>query len=115
MQSTKKKKSEIGDNLQAYRDLLSFVFSESGATFKQKTKRIFTYEQQKRICKLIGASIDTNVTSLTYANWMTIFDSYLRYVGQEKKNLVLGASKKLIQEQSRLNKLHRNRNARRSN
>ena len=36
-----------------YKNFLSYVFAAPGNTFKEKTKKLFTYEQQKRICKQI--------------------------------------------------------------
>ena len=78
--------------------------------FKQKTKRIFTYEQLKRTSKAAGIAPTCKVTELTYDNWMQIFDSFRRYVSADKQNLVYGASRRLTTNQQKLKKDHRTHN-----
>jgi len=97
------------EETEAYRDFISFVFSESGKTLKEKTKRIFTYEQLKRASKSIGFSVDKTITELKYSQWLALYELYKKYVPSDKKALVAKAYKKLTLSQGKIDKIHRNR------
>jgi len=92
-----------------YWDFLSYVYSASGLTFKEKTKKIFSYEQQKRIRKNLNLNEETFISDWTYEQWLKLFNVYNQMVSIEKKQLVKGAYNKLLNEQSKLQKMHRNR------
>ena len=77
--------------------------------FKEKTKLIFTYEQQKRIKKSIKIEFESSITSWTYNNWLNIFNAYNTFVNQEKKNIVKNSYSKLRKNQSNLDKVYRTR------
>ena len=106
----REKCSFSSDQLSLYRDFITFIFSENGVDFKQKTKRIFTYEQLKRTSKAAGIAPTCKVTELTYDNWMIIYDSFRRYVSADKQKLVSGASHRLTTNQRKLKKDHRTHN-----
>ena len=93
-----------------YKNFLSYVFSASGNSFKEKTKKLFSYEQQKRICKQIKISMDSSVTGITYEGWLNLYDVFSKFVSSEKKELVRGSEKALKTNQKKLQKIHRNRN-----
>ena len=93
-----------------YKNFLSYVFSASGNSFKEKTRKLFSYEQQKRICKQIKISMDSSVTDITYEGWLNLYDVFSKFVSSEKKELVRGAEKALKTDQKKLQKIHRNRN-----
>jgi len=92
-----------------YLDFLSFMFLENGSSFKDKSKRIFSYEQVKRISKDYSISLDSSLLDLTIQQWNCIFQVYLNYVSAEKKTMVDGSFKYLKGEQSKLEKIHKNR------
>ena len=93
-----------------YKNFLSYIFSASGNSFKEKTKKLFSYEQQKRICKQIKISMDSFVTDITYDGWLNLYDVFSKFVSSEKKELVREAEKALKTDQKKLQKIHRNRN-----
>lgn len=92
-----------------YWDLVAYLFSNTGVNFKEKTKLIFTYEQQKRIKKSIKIEFESSITSWTYNNWLNIFNAYNTFVNQEKKNIVKNSYSKLRKNQSNLDKVYRTR------
>ena len=67
-------------------------------------------EQIKRASKTIGFKQNDTISKLKYNQWLALFDVYLNHVPQNKKFLVNNAYKKLLNQQSTLNKVHRNRN-----
>ncbi|EER0938245.1 23S ribosomal RNA methyltransferase Erm [Escherichia coli] len=93
-----------------YKNFLSYVFSASGNSFKEKTKKLFSYEQQKRICKQIKISMDSSVTAIAYEGWLNLYDVFLKFVSSEKKEIIRGSEKHLKNSQKNLHKIHRNRN-----
>lgn len=92
-----------------YWDFLAFVYSAPGRFFKEKTKKVFSYEQQKRIRKQIDLHEEAFISEWTYKQWLAMFDVYSKMVSPEKKKLVIGAYSRLIAEQAKLDKLHRDR------
>ena len=92
-----------------YFDFLSYVFNKNGENFKEKGIEIFSYAQIKRICMDVGMREESNVTNIQFEQWLYIYDVYKKIVSQGKKKKVKGAYKRLLKEQSRLDKIHRNR------
>ena len=70
-----------------YRNFLSYIFLASGNTFKDKTKKLFTYEQQKRICKFLKIKLESTLTEISYDGWLYLYDVFLKFVSNEKKLL----------------------------
>lgn len=105
----KRTKPDVIESLD-YNNFLSYIFSASGNSFKEKTKKLFSYEQQKRICKQIKISMDSSVTEITYEGWIALYDVFLKFVSSGKKELVRGSEKTLKDNQKKLHKIHRNRN-----
>ncbi len=95
-----------------YWDFLSYMYTAPGLNFKQKTKNIFSYEQQKRLKKIINLDSELNFSDWTYIQWIKMFDTYKQFVCQDKKKLVEGSYQKLLKEQSKLEKVHRSRTQR---
>ena len=105
----KRTKPDVIESLD-YKNFLSYIFSASGNSFKEKTKKLFSYEQQKRVCKQIKISMDSSVTEITYEGWINLYDVFSKFVSSEKKELVKGFEKTLKDSQKKLHKIHRNRN-----
>ena len=93
-----------------YKNFLSYVFAAPGNTFKEKTKKLFTYEQQKRICKQIKILINSSISEISYEGWIALYDVFVRFVSDEKKEIIKGAEQSLKNQQNKLQKAHRNRN-----
>lgn len=93
-----------------YWDFLSYVFTAPGKCFKEKTKKVFSYEQQKRLRKSLGITDDDHISCWTYEQWIGLFNCYNQLVCKEKKAFVVGAYSRLLKEQAKLDKIHRNRN-----
>lgn len=92
-----------------YLDFLTFLFGEKGKHFKEKVKRVFSYEQIKRISKELSISLESSLIDLTLKQWISLFSIYEKLVSAEKKAIVAGSFKRLKVEQSKLEKIHKNR------
>lgn len=91
-----------------YLDFLSFVFMEPGESFSEKFKRLFSYEQQKRIKRNCSIG-DTSISNWSYEQWLVLFEAYQKVATIERKTLVVGSNNRLIKQQDKLQKVHRNR------
>ena len=88
----------------------SYIFLASGNTFKDKTKKLFTYEQQKRICKFLKIKLESTLTEISYDGWLYLYDVFLKFVSNEKKAIILNAEQAMKNNQNKIQKKHRNRN-----
>ena len=79
-------------------------------TFKDKTKKLFTYEQQKRICKFLKIKLESTLTEISYDGWLYLYDVFLKFVSNEKKAIILNAEQDMKNNQNKIQKKHRNRN-----
>ena len=93
-----------------YWDFLSYIYMSSGQNFKEKTNKIFSYEQQKRLKKSLLINDEDYISDWDYAQWLGLFNFYNSMVSQDKKSLVKGSYQKMLEQQSKLEKIHRNRN-----
>jgi len=91
-----------------YLDFIAFIYLEPGEIFSEKFKRLFSYEQQKRVKK--NCSINNMpISSWSYKQWLTLFEVYQEIVPIERKQLVAGSNKRLLKQQNKVQKVHRNR------
>ena len=92
-----------------YRDFLCFVFSQHGRDLGERMRAVFTKPQIRRLAQEFGFSTATRPIDLSIDQWLGVFCYYL--MGTEKQRLVQDAEKKLLRQQSRLAKMHRNRSS----
>jgi 23S rRNA (adenine-N6)-dimethyltransferase len=99
-----------------WRDFLSFIFLENGFTFQEKTRKIFSYKQQKIISNESGITDNLSISNWTYEFWLKIFQLYnSNMVSDDKKSLVSNSYKRMLKHEAGLEKLHRNRKVTRNN
>ncbi len=107
----KKEPDILSNEFDTWKDFLAFMFLEKGVNIKEKTKKIFTYEQLKRILKDTAIAENLVITSLTYEQWLALFKIYnSSLVSAQKKNIVANSFSKMIKNEAKLTKINRNRN-----
>jgi 23S rRNA (adenine-N6)-dimethyltransferase len=92
-----------------YRGFLCFVFSRHGKDIEERTRAIFTRPQLGHLAREWQFSTAARPVDLSVDQWLGIISHYLTGVSAEKQRLVQGAEKRLLKQQSRLAKIHRNR------
>ena len=92
-----------------YRDFLCFVFSQPGKDLGQRMRLLFTKPQISRLAREWQFSTTARPIDLSVNQWLGVFSYYLAAVSGEKQRLVEGAGKRLLRQQGRLVKMHRNR------
>ena len=98
-------------NRAKWQDFIAHIFTQSGKTFKQKTRALFSYKQQKLLARQMQTELSALLSSLTYANFQAMFEFFCSSrVSAEKQNKITGAYACMQNAQSKLTKIHRNRN-----
>ena len=97
------------ENQKWYFDFVASLHLAPGEIFLDKTKNIFTYEQQKRLSKELNLHKESLISTWTYKQWLGLFNCFCTMVSEQKKRLVYGSYKKLLKQQSKLQKDHRTR------
>ena len=95
--------------LMDYWDFLAYIFSAPGKFFNEKTKKVFSYEQQKRLRKQLEIHERAFISEWTYKQWLAMFEAYSEMVSPAKKKLVMGAYNQFLANQAKIDKLHRDR------
>jgi len=110
LQLQKRKKSLVDvKNNQLYKDFLAYSFSQHRPILKSTLKKIFTREQFKRLSKDLKFNQSTTPTDINFNQWLGLFKYFSSGVTDYKKQLVIGAEKKLQRQQTKLEKIHRTR------
>lgn len=96
-------------SMKRYSDFLSYAFSQHGKSLQERLKRVFTKEQFKRLSQEIKFNLTVGPLDLKFEQWLGLYKYYESGVSLEKKQLVEGAEKKLVSQQKKITKIHRNR------
>ena len=65
---------------------------------------MFTYEQQKRICKFLKIKLESTLTEISYDGWLYLYDVFLKFVSNEKKAIILNAEQDMKNNQNKIQK-----------
>jgi 23S rRNA (adenine-N6)-dimethyltransferase len=94
---------------QIYRDFIVYGFTHFKSNLKNTFKKIFTYEQFKRLSYNLKLENSLLPTDLTFEQWLGLFECFLTRVNESKKSLVIGTENRLKRQQNHLRKIHRTR------
>ena len=94
---------------QFFRDFVVRIFTTRQPTMATILKGIFTGRQLKYIQRELGVDLDITPTSLSFEQWLKLFD-YFKAVGNEwAMQVISGSEQRHIRQQNRLQKIHRTR------
>lgn len=97
--------------LPLFRDFVSYGFTSNKPTLKKGYKNVFGHVQFLKLADELGFSPDAKPTDLNFEQWLGIFKYFLIGVEPFRQNKVIGSIKKLGEQQQKLTKIHRTRNA----
>lgn len=95
-------------NLQDFRDFVVFGYNQWSPTVIDAFRKVFTNRQRAIIVRNFNLT-GTKPSDLNTEQWIGLYDTYSKYVDEDKKNLVRGSEKRLKKNQSKLTKQHRTR------
>ena len=94
---------------QFFRDFIVYSFTTRQPTLSYTLKGIFTGQQIKHINRELCFNLEATPTLVTFEQWLNLF-AYFKNVGNERaKRTILGSEKRLVQQQKRLQKVHKTR------
>ena len=97
---------------QCFRDFMVNIFTSRRPTLGSTLKSIFTRRQLKYIQRELSIDLDITPTSMQFEQWLNLF-GYFKMVGNEWAIQVISGSEQcLIQQQNKLQKMHRTRSGR---
>lgn len=97
------------DKAKVYKDFISYSFSQHGKSLKERVRHIFTKGQINFLSNNTGFSITDSPVDLKFEQWLQLFHYFNVGVSVEKRSLVSGSCSRLINQQRKLEKIHRNR------
>ena len=92
---------------QSFRDFVVYSFTTWQPTPGYIFKGIFTRQQLKHMRRELGIDLDATPTSLTFEQWLNAFGYFKNIGNQQAMYAIMGSEKRLIQQQKRLQKVHR--------
>lgn len=95
-------------NLQDFRDFVVFGYNQWSPTIIDAFRKVFTNRQRAIVVRSINLE-GLKPSDLNTEQWLELYNTYSKYVDEDKKNLVRGSEKRLKKNQSTLTKQHRTR------
>lgn len=96
------------NNRQSFRDFVVYGYNQWAPTLIDAFKDIFSRRQLSIIAKTHDLT-GLKPSDLTLDQWLGLFDTYCKYVSEDKKKLVFESERRLKKMESRLDKQHRTR------
>jgi 23S rRNA (adenine-N6)-dimethyltransferase len=93
---------------QTYKDFVVYSFNQWKPTVMDAYGNIFSSKQKDIIEKNIKFR-NVKPTDLSFDQWLTLFETFEKYVPEEKKRIVVGADKKQKNKHKKHQKWHRTR------
>lgn len=105
----KKEQPEIKvQNTQEYRDFVIYGFNQWKPTILKSFKNVFSYKQMGILGKTLKLE-NLKPTDLSVEQWLGMFETYLKYVPESKKDLIRGSELFFKYKHKGITKEHRTR------
>ena len=92
-----------------YLNFLAYIFDNNEVTIENKVKNLITFEQFKRIKKLLRCDIKDKISNIKYEDIIVLFNTFRDYTPISKKELTSNSYIKLKEKQANLDKINRTR------
>ena len=109
--SIKKRKSPVFDKQKSeqFRDFLVYIFERRKPRIKEALKSVMSNLQVKIILNNINIPEDKEIKKILFIDWVSIFETFISHAPEKSKEKTHGSYKKLLMEQSQLQKINRTR------
>jgi len=91
---------------QIYRDFVIYGYNQWQPTLLDAFKEVFSNKQLGIVSRNLGIS-GKKPSEVTVQDWVKMFNTFIKFVPDDKKNIVLGAEKRLRLLQKGIEKRHR--------
>lgn len=94
---------------QYFRDFIVHSFTSWQTAQGSSLRTFFTRHQRKYIHHALGIDLHGTQTSLSFEQWLSLFNYFKLVANKQAKRLIVGSEKRLAQQQHGLQKIHRTR------
>lgn len=96
-------------NIKEWKDFVVFSFSQTKPNLGEGLKSIFTIKQFSQLAKDLKINFKNKPKDLSFEQWLGLYIFFSQHADQTRKNLVNDSYLKLLEQQHRLQKIHRTR------
>ena len=109
--SIKKREEPVFDKEKSaqFKDFLVYIFERRKPFIKDALKSVMSNLQVKIILNNIHIPEDKEIKKILFINWFHIFETFVSHAPLKSKSKIYGSYKKLLVEQSQLQKINRTR------
>jgi len=93
---------------QLFRDFVIYAYNQWKPTVLDALEKVFSHRQRSILEKKDGLR-GAKPRDLKLNQWLVLFDSFLKYVAEDGKNIVRGSERRLKAQQKTLQKVYRTR------
>jgi len=109
--SIKKREKPVFDKPKSeqFKDFLVYIFERQKPRIKEALKSVMSNLQVKIILNNINILEDKEIKKILFIDWVSIFETFASHAPEKSKTKIYGSYKKLLVEQSQLQKINRTR------
>jgi len=109
--SIKKREKPVFDKQKSeqFKDFLVYIFERRKSLIKEALKSVMSNLQVKIILSNIHIPEDKEIKKILFIDWVSIFETFVSHAPEKSKIKMYGSYKKLLVEQSQLQKVNRTR------
>lgn len=94
---------------QCFRDFLVHGFTSWQSKRRSPLSALFTRPQRKYIYSALGIDLHGTQTSLSFEQWLSLFNYFKAAANEQARLLIVGSEKRLLRQQNGLQNMHRTR------
>lgn len=94
---------------QCFRDFAVYAFTSRQPALAGTLKTLLSGPQLKHFSRSVGFAADATPTSLTFAQWLRLFDCFQQQANARALRAIAGSEQRLLRQQQQLHKVHRTR------
>lgn len=109
--SIKKREEPVFDRQtsEQFKDFLVYVFERRKSRIKEALKSVMSHLQVKIILNNMNISEDKEIKKILFIDWVGVFEAFASHAPEKSKLKIYGSYKRLLAEQSQLQKINRTR------
>ena len=109
--SIKKRENPVFDKQKSeqFKDFLVYIFERRKPRIKEALKSVMSNLQVKIILNNMNIPEDKEIKKILFIDWVSIFETFISHAPEKSKTKTHGSYKKLLVEQSQLQKINRTR------
>lgn len=109
--SIKRRENPVFDKQKSeqFKDFLVYIFERQKPRIKEALKSVMSNLQVKIILNNINIPEDKEIKKILFIDWVGIFETFINHAPEKAKIKIYGSYKRLLVEQSQLQKINRTR------